>query len=242
MLANTYSLSDPTGWWMSEKLDGVRAIWDGYKFISRNGKTFPAPQELIDSMPTGVILDGELFGGRGNFQSTVGKVKRGDWQGLTYNVFDLIDDTPFESRQATLIYLPIPDWVEVVTHVECKSQCHLDEYEQKLVSQGAEGVMVRRPGSLYHHKRSHDLQKIKRAQTAEAVVTGYHDGEGRNSGRVGALVAKFCGQVFKIGSGLTDRERDNPPAIGSTVTFSFFELTDSGKPRFPVFVGIRDYE
>ena len=54
MLARSYSCYDPEGWWMSEKLDGVRAIWTGCEFISRNGKTFPAPQELIDSMPSGV--------------------------------------------------------------------------------------------------------------------------------------------------------------------------------------------
>jgi len=57
-----------------------------------------------------------------------------------------------------------------------------------------------------------------------------------------ALVAKFAGGVFKLGTGLSDEQRDNPPAVGSMVTFSFFELTDGGLPRFPSFVGVRDYE
>ena len=242
MLARSYSCYNPEGWWMSEKLDGVRAVWTGCEFISRNGKTFPAPQELIDSMPSGVILDGELFGGRGKFQATVGKVRRGDWSGITYEVFDVINDKPFEARQATLSGLDLPAWCNVVEQAQCLSDEHLMDYEVELIKQGAEGVMIRKPGSLYQHKRSDDLQKIKRGHTAEAVVTGYHDGEGRNAGRVGALVAEFCGQVFKIGSGLSDEERDNPPAIGSLVTFSFFEFTDGGKPRFPIFVGVRDYE
>lgn len=227
---------------MSEKLDGVRAVWTGAEFISRNGKVFPAPQEWIDAMPSGVVIDGELFIGRGKFQTTISMVRRGEWSGLTFQAFDVIDSTPFESRQATLMSLNLPSFVHIVKQTKCESCEHLLDYEVEMASQGAEGVMIRKPGSLYQHKRSDDLQKLKRGQTAEAVVTGYHDGEGRNAGRVGALIAEFCGQVFKIGSGLSDDERDNPPAIGSLVTFSFFEFTDGGKPRFPTFVGVRDYE
>ena len=242
MLARSYSCYDPRGWWMSEKLDGVRAVFDGTAFISRNGKTFPAPAEMIASMPSGVVLDGELFAGRGQFQTTVGKVRSGDWRGLKFMAFDVINSEPWEARQATLRGLKLPGWCRVVEQVQCVSDEHLCEYEATLISKGAEGVMLRRPGSLYQHKRSDDLQKIKRGQTAEAVITGHERGKGRNESRTGALLAEYNGQSFSLGNGLTDEERDNPPAIGSRVTFSFFELTNGGKPRHPVFVGVRNYE
>ena len=242
MLARSYEYTDPRGWWMSEKLDGVRAIWTGTDFISRSGKVFPAPAEMRAAMPSGVAIDGELFGGRGKFQTSIGKIRRGIWDGITFKAFDTITEEPFEARQATLMALDLPAWFEVVEQVECLSKAHLEQYEQNLVEQGAEGVMLRKPQSLYQHKRSSDLLKIKRFQSDEAEVIGYEQGTGKHANRVGALVAKFAGQVFKLGTGLTNEERENPPAVGSIVTFSFFELTDGGKPRFPSFVGVRNYE
>ena len=242
MLARRYEHTDPRGWWMSEKLDGVRAIWNGSDFISRSGKVFPAPSELKESMPVGIILDGELFGGRGKFQTSIGKIRRGIWDGITYKVFDVINPEPFEARQATLNASQLPAWCEVVEQVKCLSRDHLEQYEHDLVELGAEGVMIRKPESLYRHSRSSDLLKLKRFQSAEAEVIGYEQGAGKHSHRIGALVARFAGEVFKLGTGLTNEQRDNPPAIGSMVTFSFFELTDGGKPRFPSFIAVRDYE
>jgi len=242
MLARSYEYTDPRGWWMSEKLDGVRAIWTGTDFISRSGKVFPSPAEMRAAMPSGVAIDGELFGGRGKFQTFIGKIRRGIWDDITFKAFDTITEEPFEARQATLMALDLPAWFEVVEQVECLSKAHLEQYEQNLVEQGAEGVMLRKPQSLYQHKRSSDLLKIKRFQSDEAEVIGYEQGTGKHANRVGALVAKFAGQVFKLGTGLTNEERENPPAVGSIVTFSFFELTDGGKPRFPSFVGVRNYE
>jgi DNA ligase-1 len=102
--------------------------------------------------------------------------------------------------------------------------------------------MIRKPQSLYKHGRSSDLLKIKQFQSAEAEVVGYEQGKGKHAGRVGALIASFCGEVFKIGTGLSNDQREAPPAIGSVVMFSFFELTDAGKPRFASFMGVRDYE
>lgn len=243
MLARHYDdyFPDPCGWWLSQKYDGCRAIWNGTDFVSRNGKVFPAPDYMKRQMPD-TILDGELFCGRGQFQTTISKVKRGEWLNIDYKVFDVIEDAPFEARQATLKALELPCWCEVVEQVECLSEEHLDEFEESILKQGGEGVIIRKPGSMYQHKRSEDMLKIKRFQSSEAEVIGYEEGKGRNAGRVGALVAKFCGEVFKLGSGLDDDSRENPPAIGSIVTFSFFNLTDAGKPRHPVFIGVRDYE
>src|SRR4030095_7170834 len=68
---------DLTGWWMSEKLDGVRAYWDGKHFISRLGHRFHAPAWFTAGLPE-TPLDGELWGGRKNFQRTISIVRRQD--------------------------------------------------------------------------------------------------------------------------------------------------------------------
>ena len=83
------SSTDPKGWWMSEKLDGLRAYWDGKHFFSRLGNSFHAPEWFIKDLPYGMELDGELFGGRGKFQSTVSIVKGGPsdrWKDIKFHV------------------------------------------------------------------------------------------------------------------------------------------------------------
>ena len=88
---------------------------------------------------------------------------------------------------------------------------------------------------MYENKRSSSLLKVKSMLDAEANVIGHTNGTGRNAGRLGALVCTYNGKTFKVGSGLTDVERANPPAIGTTITFGYFELTKTGVPRFPTF-------
>ena len=241
-LAKNYDGQDPRGWWMSEKLDGVRAIWNGSDFHSRSGKSFPVSDELKSQMPSSAVIDGEMFGGRGMFQKTVGRVRSGDWHGLHFMAFDLVSKKRWEARQKALQSLKLPSWVKIVEQVKCRSSKHLETYEQTLIDLGAEGVMLRRPGSSYTQSRTKDLMKLKRIRTEEATVIGYQDGQGKHEGRLGALVADFAGAVFRIGTGFSDAQREAPPAIGASVTFSFFELTDGGKPRFPTFIAARDYE
>jgi DNA ligase-1 len=111
--------------------------------------------------------------------------------------------------------------------------------------------MLRRPGSDYSHKRSADLLKYKPCLVdIDALVVGHQSGLGKHAGRLGALLCQFVpGQaelaklsanyaaVFGVGTGLSDAERESPPAIGSTIRISCFELTDDGLPRFPVYQG-----
>ena len=242
MLAKKYNGESPAGFWMSEKLDGVRAIWTGGGFVSRSGKAFSAPEEMIAAMPAGVVLDGEVFGGRGQFQKTVGRVRKGDWEGLEYVVFDCVSDAGFEERQQLLNSLVLPAFCRVLEQELCTSKEGLNRFERSVLHAGGEGVMLRAAGSLYEGRRSSALLKVKRFHDAEARVIGYESGNGKNAGRLGALIVEALGVTFKVGSGLTDLEREAPPAIGAKITFSFFELTDGGIPRFPAFVGVRNYE
>jgi len=245
MLAKKYNGCDPAGWWMSEKLDGVRAIWDGSRLVSRTAKVFAAPEWFTAGLPASAVLDGELWEGRGKFQQTVGKVRTQydpDWSGVEYVLFDLIAEGPFEQRLERLKELPLPSHARVLDQVRCSGQRHLQERLIAIISLGGEGVMLRRPGSLYEHKRSGALLKVKRFETHEAVVTGYEPGKGKYEGLVGALLCRFRDKLIEIGTGLTDELRLCPPAIGSRITFKFFELTEKGMPRFPVYLAERDYE
>jgi DNA ligase-1 len=73
------------------------------------------------------------------------------------------------------------------------------------------------------------------------VVIGHQPGTGRHKGRLGAILVRLAsGKEFAIGTGFSDKERERPPAVGSTVTFKYQELSDGGVPRFPSYSGVRE--
>ncbi|KAL0961041.1 hypothetical protein HGRIS_006031 [Hohenbuehelia grisea] len=252
LLANKWDLDtgiDPTGWWISEKLDGVRAYFDGKRMISRLGNPFTPPQWFLDKLPKDVTLDGELFGGRGQFQSTVSIVKTVNsphWKNITFQIFDIPSSAQnsFEDRLDELRKLFGPDGVhkadqvEVVEHEIAQDRAHVFDKLKEVEALGGEGLMLRKPKSIYEGHRSSTLLKVKTFYDAEAVVTGYVPGQGRHKGRTGALQCKMeSGKTFNVGSGLSDKQRDKPPRIGSIITYRFQELTRDGVPRFPSFIG-----
>ncbi|KAF4601523.1 hypothetical protein EYR38_006177 [Pleurotus pulmonarius] len=240
---------DPTGWWISEKLDGVRAFYDGTRMISRLGNPFTPPKWFMEALPTDVTLDGELFGGRGEFQSTVSVVKTINsphWQGISFQVFDVPSkaDLPFEERLAFLEATfgengtHAAKHVVVVPHDEARDRAHVLDKLKEIEGLGGEGLMLRKPRSPYEGRRSNTLLKIKTFYDAEAIVTGYEPGKGRNKGVTGALKCKMAsGKTFSVGTGLSDKQRRDPPKIGAIITYRFFELTRDGVPRFPSYVG-----
>jgi len=160
-------------------------------------------------------------------------------------VFDAPAHTAgFESRVSYIggILVGVPH-THPVTHTPCKGTSHLREYLKEVQAPGGEGLMLRQPGSLYMAGRSNTLLKVKEFIDAEGTVTGYEPGKGKHKGRVGALVMMTdWGEPFSVGTGLSDREREKPPSIGSRVTYRYQELTQDNKPRFPVFVAVRGYE
>lgn len=245
LLAKNWGGSDPTGWWMSEKLDGVRAVWDCRTLTTRTGQPIHAPKWFLDALPAGEPLDGELWIGRGCFQQTVAVVRSHDageqWRRIRYAAFDApLALGGFEDRQAALresigagsVAFSLPQ-------VRCVSHAAMLEELDRIESLGGEGVMLREPGSLYERKRSGTLLKVKTFHDAEATVIGYEEGTGRNSTTIGALVAQLPdGTEFRVSSGLTDAVRLNPPAVGSAFTFKYQEMTNGGVPRFPSFLRV----
>jgi DNA ligase 1 len=239
---------DLAGWWMSEKLDGVRAYWDGQTLISRLGNRFHAPDWFLEGLPE-VPLDGELWIGRKAFQRTVGIVRRQDrtelWKEVTFVVFDAPAlDVPFEDRLAFVrehADRRLAPHFRAHEHDLCAGLEHLRAELSRVEALGGEGLMMRQPGSRYEVGRSTTLLKIKNFRDAEALVRGHQPGAGRHKGRLGALLVELAdGTRFSVGTGFSDAERASPPAIGSMITFRYQELSDGGVPRFPSFVGMRD--
>ncbi|KAJ3178142.1 hypothetical protein HK101_010152 [Irineochytrium annulatum] len=241
---------DPTGWWISEKLDGVRAYWDPHAeaFISRLGNKFFAPAWYTKDLPRDMSLDGELFTGRGNFSATVSIIKKHnpgpEWKRVEYQIFDApsIGDLPFEKRLEKISEqfqkTPVPH-VRLVSHEKCKSVTHVHALLKKVEAKGGEGLMLREPRSRYEHRRSSSLLKVKSFYDAEAVVIGTQLGSGKNSAVMGALRCRMAsGREFKVGSGFTDDDRRRPPKVGSVIVYRFQELSKTGAPRFPTYVGL----
>lgn len=250
MLADVYrpgmSLAD---YWVSEKYDGVRGYWDGKQLWTRGGEPVAAPAWFIASLPK-QPLDGELWAGRGRFSHAVSTARSQTpndvaWREMRFMVFDMpAQPGDFTARLTALRkLLPITDapWVVLVPQERAATHAELQALLDKTVKMGGEGLMLHRGGSLYRSERNNDLLKVKPYDDAEARVVGHVTGKGRNSHRLGALVVETPeGKRFKLGTGLTDAERENPPAIGSWVTYRFNGTNASGLPRFARFMRVRE--
>lgn len=251
-LAQVYEDGMPLqDYWVSEKLDGVRAYWDGERFLSRQGNVFHAPDWFTNGFPE-QPLDGELWMGRGRFSELSGAVRRLEpeddaWRQIRYMVFDLpASAQPFSGRLHQLNTLLTPPPSPYIAVIEQQPATHHDGLMAMLdevVAAGGEGLMLHSGDSLYRAGRSDDVLKVKRYDDAEALVVGHTPGKGKYEGMLGALVVKGRdGRRFRLGTGFSDSERASPPAVGSTVSYKFFGLTATGLPRFASFMRIRDDE
>jgi len=249
MLANIYHQGvDLSKYWVSEKLDGVRVYWDGSQLISRGGNIYHAPDWFIKDFPK-QKLDGELWIERQNFELVVSTVRdktpdQQAWRQVKFMAFDMPElALPFDDR---LIQLrrTIKDanisWLKLVKQWRVADHQLLMKQLEMYTKLGAEGLMLHRASSTYKGKRSGDLLKVKPYQDAEAVVIQHIEGKGKYKELMGALIVKMSnGLKFKIGTGFSDKERQYPPAIGSTVTYQYHGKTKNGIPRFASFLRVR---
>ncbi|RUM36842.1 MAG: DNA ligase [Desulfobulbus sp.] len=238
------------GWLMSEKLDGVRGYWTGSKMLSKNGHILKVPSFFSENFPP-FALEGELWGGRGTFAGTVSIIKRErdqeGWRKLQFAIFDVPEAAGgFSDRlqQAKEWFTAHPSlFAFVIPQVRIESRAQLYKKLKQVEAEGGEGLIVRKADGLYVHGRSSEICKLKSSYDTEAVIVGYRPGAGRNSGRLGALVVELQNNRdirFKIGTGFTDLQRENPPAIGTIITFKYYGFYPSGIPRFPSFLRVRE--
>ncbi len=260
MLANKYSGQDPSGYYISEKLDGMRGIYDGKSdsFVSRNNKPINAPAFFSEKFPKDLVLDGELFTKRGNFVGTGIFRKKipvdSEWRNAVYMVFDIpLVNLPYSERYALMKKRlgGIP-YLKIVNHTIVKDSQHMNTIHHRLVSQGAEGTMLRHPDSFYENKRSKYLLKVKDFLDDEVIIVDMEYGSGKYKDVMGNLIVKWAPEAnktytgtFDVGSGFTDYQRENWKRLfkkGTKLTIKYFELSGSGKPRFPIFQHIRHNE
>lgn len=235
---------DVAGWYMSEKLDGVRAYWNGHELLSRQGNKFAAPAWFIEGFPP-FELDGELWIGRGRFEevaSITSRTKPHDgWASVSYQIFE-VPNAPggLDARlQRLRDYLAI----HPVENIYIISQNRYTDTPQMLArmaeveAAGGEGLVLRNPEAPYETGRSANALKVKSYDDMEGEVIGYRPGKGKYTGLVGALRVRIAGGLsFYIGSGLSDQLRLQPPPLGSLITFKYYGFTNRGVPRFASFL------
>ncbi len=249
MLASSWRPdADPAGYLVSEKFDGVRAVWDGQTLRFRSGRVIQAPAWFTAALPA-TALDGELWLARRQFDRLSGVVRRqtpvdAEWRAVRYRVFDLPGDPrPFGERAtslaAQLSAAKVP-WLQAVEQVAGYDRAGLQSALKQMVRDGGEGYMLHRADALWVPGRSDALYKLKAQPDEEARVVAHLPGKGRHAGRLGALLLEMPnGQRFALGTGFTDAQRSDPPPVGALVTYRYRERTPSGLPRFASFMRVR---
>ncbi len=235
---------------VSEKYDGVRGYWDGRRLITRGGNPIAAPAWFTAGWPAHA-LDGELWAGRGRFADAVSTVRQqtpddAAWRALRFMVFDVPNHGGrFQERYLALqtaVSALGQAWVQAVEQAPAPDAASLRALLDRTVAAGGEGLVLHRASALYVPGRSAELVKFKPFQDAEARVLAHVPGQGRLQGSTGALWVEWPGgeggqpQRFKLGSGFSDADRGDPPAVGSWVTFRYRGLTAQGVPRFATYL------
>jgi DNA ligase-1 len=240
---------DVSRYWISEKLDGVRAVWDGKTLRFRSGNPVPAPQWFVDTLP-GQPLDGELWLGRGSFDRLSAIVRRQapddiEWRRVRYMIFELPDapgsfSDRIEQIKAVTATANLP-WLQAVPQFRLPDTASLQKKLRDIVRNGGEGLMLHRADAAYETGRSSALLKLTPWLDAEATVVAHLPGKGKYAGMTGALQMEMPdGRRFALGSGLSDALRRNPPPVGTLITYRYRELTPNGMPRFPRYLRVRD--
>ena len=247
-LATPYDIEQDTivieNYWVSEKLDGIRARWTGSQLLTRNGTLIHTPHWFTKDWPN-VALDGELWIERGQFEKTASVVLSYTpdtrWQHVAFMAFDLPQSgLPFEARLKALRRL-IGDAKNVslslVEQYNLTSLLELEKTLDKVLSRSGEGLMLHHKNALYLNGRSEYLLKLKKFDDDEAKVISHVKGKGKYTDVLGSLLVQTReGVIFKLGSGFSDKERENPPPVNSWVTFKYAGKTRNGKPRFASFL------
>lgn len=251
MLATIYpqDISDfpVEDYWISEKLDGVRARWDGQQLLSKNGYKFAAPAWFTEQFPE-VVMEGELWMQRQSYEKISSITSRltphNGWRKIKLMLFDLPEQGGTFSERVSAMRQLVEnidsDYLGMIPQFRLLDQQQLMQRLNTVVKAGGEGLMLHHQAAHYVHGRSDALLKLKLHQDAEAIVIAYKPGKGKFSGMLGSIkVRDDQGREFYIGSGFTHQQRKHPPALHSRISYRYQGLTRHGLPRFPVFLRVR---
>ncbi|MBQ9725059.1 MAG: DNA ligase [Neisseriaceae bacterium] len=245
VLAQEYQQQNIIGWAMSEKLDGVRGFWDGNALYSRQGKQFTPPKDWTKNFPP-FALDGELFSKRGEFEQISATVRsqNGDWHNIQLFVFDVPNADGdlwqrLQTAQAWKNRHP-ESRLHIIEQHSVQSEQQAKDFFNQIVKAGGEGVIFRNPNLPYQAGRSAGFLKWKPQFDDECKVVKHLAGKGKFQGKMGAVLCENKYGQFRIGTGFTDSDRQNPPPVGSTITYRYRGFTNKGKPKFASY--LRPYQ
>ena len=240
---------DPAKYLVSEKYDGVRAIWDDKALRFRSGRAVNAPPWFIARLPA-QALDGELWLARGRFEALSGIVRKsephdGEWRQIKYMIFELPNAPGTFADRAQRIKEIVAGtrWPQLIAveQFRVSDRAALKRKLDQVVRGGGEGLMLHLADAGYVTGRSDVLLKLKPLQDTEAVVIEHVPGKGKYRGMLGALRVQMAdGKKFLIGTGFSDKVRKNPPPLGTTVTYTYRGLTQTGLPRFASYFRVRE--
>ena len=251
------------------KLDGVRCIFTKDGAYSRTGKQFKNVAHLEEDLEDffkkypDTVLDGELYNHalKHDFEKIISLVRKqkptdedrfeaGNL--VQYHVYDVITslNPTYETRYNMLrMNLPIYKTMTLIANTTVDSMEEAKMLHDVHLAQGYEGSMLRTNG-FYEHKRSYNLQKFKDFHDTEATITGYEEGKGKRQGTLGKfLMTDDEGVQFGCppGKGYTYKDLANMllnihDYIGQRATFTYFQRTQAGSYRHPLFKTLRNYE
>lgn len=258
----------PVGWHASEKMDGLRTLWNGEALVTRSSpgkdpKQFiSVPKWFTDALPKHIALDGEIWMGRGSFHDVAGisnctSCDESKWRQVEYRVFDAPSvKGGFEERfeEATrCIEVCSSQWdkpwgypIKPVENTIVESSEHLHSMLFRVLHEGGEGIVLRAPGSPYVPRRSKLMLKLKVQNDTEVVVEQIEKGTGKCSDIMGSILGYELGNPsnkVRIGTGFTDVQRRNADTLyppGTILSVNYMERTPDGKLRMPSFRGVRE--
>lgn len=239
----------PQSFVYSEKLDGVRAFWDGKNLYSKGGKLLTPPSFFTQNFPP-FAIEGELWSKRGDFENIVSILKstkkKEKWRELKFYIFEVPNQQGgilkrLEVLEAYLASQPAP-FISIIPQLPLNTLQALQDALSAITQAGGEGVVVREKDTPYYTGRNKKAMKLKLYEDRECKITSYVQGKGKFENLVGSIICLDGDVEFKIGSGMSEDFRKNPPKVGTIITYKYFGLNKNKLPKFPVFLRIRSDE
>ncbi len=246
-LLKTYdNRQNVVGWVMSEKLDGIRGFWDGQQLLTKSGKAVNPPAWFVADYPP-FAIDGELWTKRGDFEQVVSIVRTEKpderWRHVTHQIFEVPDQPGGLLNRLSILadYLTKHrnTSIRIITQIPITKQAQVNDFLREIVAKGGEGIVLRNPNTPYQTGRLSSALKVKQHLDTECIVQEILAGKGKYKNKMGAILCQMNnGKQIKIGTGFSDKERENPPGIGSEITFKYYGLSKKGLPKYPVYLRI----
>lgn len=228
-------------------------------------------KQIRDYMETDIVLDGELLADGCDYttvyKETTKRIKNKNTTktGVHYTIFDIIEYEEFCEQKCTMPYY---ERLEVLYDIfkyfdngnrlpslELIKALYMGSDIKRLLelldiyrNNGAEGLMVNLVDGMYEFKRSKNILKVKVMQTADLEIVGFEEGQGKNKGKLGALLVNYKGNIVGVGSGFSDYDREyiwnnKEQYLGKIAEIQYFEVTKdktgAESLRFPVWKHLR---